>query len=39
MKMDSSQARWGIRVAGLVGAYGLILGPIVFGTAASSPNI
>ncbi|MGB7752558.1 MAG: hypothetical protein WCF88_13485 [Candidatus Acidiferrales bacterium] len=38
MKMDSSQARWGIRVAGLVGAYGLILGPIVFGTAASSPN-
>jgi hypothetical protein len=38
MKMDSSQARWGIRVAGLVGAFGLILGTIVFGTAASSPN-
>ena len=38
MKIDSSQAQWGIRVAGLVGAGALILGPVVFGTAASLPN-
>jgi hypothetical protein len=38
MKTASSQAQWGIRVAGFVGACALILGPVVFGTAASSPN-
>lgn len=38
MKIDSGNVRQGIRVAGLVGACTLILGAIVFGTAASSPN-
>jgi hypothetical protein len=38
MKVDSGKMRQGIRVAALVGAGALILGPTVFGTAASSPN-
>src|SRR5580693_305317 len=38
MTVDSCNVRRIIRVAGLVGACVLILGPIVFGTAASSPN-
>jgi hypothetical protein len=38
MRMDSGKARQAIRAAWLVGARALILGPMVFGTAASSPN-
>jgi hypothetical protein len=38
MNMDSGKVRRGIRVAGLVGACAVSVGPIVFGTAASSPN-
>ena len=38
MKMDSSNARQAIRAAWLVGACALVLGAIVFSTAASSPN-
>jgi hypothetical protein len=38
MEMDRGNVWQGIRFAGLVGAGALILGPIVLGTAASSPN-
>jgi hypothetical protein len=38
MKMDNSNVRQAIRAAWLVGACVLVLGPIVMGTAASSPN-
>lgn len=38
MKMDSAKMRQGIRATWVVGACALILGPLVFGTAASSPN-
>jgi hypothetical protein len=38
MNTDSCNVRGRIRIAGLAGACVLILGPIVFGTAAFSPN-
>jgi len=38
MNIDSDKLRPAIRVAGLVGAYAFLLGPVVLGTAASSPN-
>jgi hypothetical protein len=38
MNMDRGKVRSAIRVAGLVGACAFLLGPVVFGTAASSPN-
>jgi hypothetical protein len=38
MNMDSGKVRPTIRVAGLVGAWAFLLGPVGFGTAASSPN-
>jgi hypothetical protein len=38
MKMDKLKVRPGTRGAWLVGACALILGPLVFATAASSPN-
>jgi hypothetical protein len=38
MNMHCSKLRQVIRVAGLIGAGAFILGPVVFGTAASSPN-
>jgi hypothetical protein len=38
MNIDSGKLRSAIRVAGLVGAYAFLLGPVVFDTAASSPN-
>jgi hypothetical protein len=38
MNTDRSKLRQAISVAGLAGACALILGPIIFGTAASTPN-
>jgi hypothetical protein len=38
MNTDGSKPRQAIRVAGLAGACALILGPVVVGTAAYSPN-
>jgi len=38
MKIDRCKVGQGIRCAGLVGACAFLLGPTVFGTAASSPN-
>jgi hypothetical protein len=38
MKMDTGKLRTAMRVVGLVGACGFLLGPIVFGLAASAPN-
>ena len=38
MNKDLGKLRQVIRVAGLLGAGAFILGPVVFGTAASSPN-
>ena len=38
MNVDCSKLRQVIRVAGLIGAGAFILGPVVFGTAASYPN-
>jgi hypothetical protein len=38
MKMDTGKLRTAMRVVGLVGACGFLLGPIVFGMAASAPN-
>jgi hypothetical protein len=39
MTLDSDKLRPAIRVAGLVGAYAFLLGPVVLGTAATSPNL
>jgi hypothetical protein len=38
MNMDSDKVRRGTRLAWLVGVCALILGPVVLGVAASSPN-
>jgi hypothetical protein len=38
MNVEYNKLRQGIRYAGLAGACVFLLGPIVFGTAASSPN-
>jgi hypothetical protein len=38
MKMDGGKIRQAICAVGLVGACAFLLGPVVFGTAASSPN-
>jgi hypothetical protein len=38
MNTDCNKLRQVIRVAGLIGAGAFILGPVVFGTAASLPN-
>ena len=38
MIIDSGKARQAIRVAGLLGACAVVVGPVVFGTAAFSPN-
>jgi hypothetical protein len=39
MDKHSGKVRQGIRFAGLLGVCALIAGPMVFGTAASSPNL
>ncbi len=38
MKMDTGKLRTAMRVVGLVGACVFLLGPVVFGMAASAPN-
>jgi hypothetical protein len=38
MKMDSGNVRQATRIAGLLGACAVLAGPVVFATAASSPN-
>jgi hypothetical protein len=38
MKMDSGKVSQAIRVAGLLGGCAVLVGPVVFGTTASSPN-